>query len=583
MLDLDAWTLWWRFHRERYLRVEPWQTGPVTGDAESRANAGGLSPEAIQASIVPALLRSLDNDPSEALRSALLLSLARIGTGDDAARSNADLHARLSEHLDDPNLRIAETACISLGILASSKSLSSLSGLLLDNEAGRALAGKRSVPRRMRAFAAYAIGLLGQRTEVPDVNAYATHSLVAALALDPGAMPDDRVAALVALSMIDPSVRPMASSAADACACASNEDLAARLLEILDERDEDVRTRAHVPGALATLVPFLQTDSREEVLDGLLDTMVRRSERDLVREGCVLALGRLGDADEDEVDAKIRGALTKLSTNGNHRERTFAVLALAEVGARAGDGMGDPRAGTAAVRRFLLKRLARGKSRDRAWYALALGVMARELHNGGDVPSRAIIDALRDGMGDAKSPDETAAFALALGLCRDTGAVESLQAEMDGLAPATRAFVAAAIGMTGSERAIEALEASLPGIKHEPRTLENTARALSLLQDTNVVSALAQLEELCDCSLSHQGLALALGRTRHPDAAAPLLALLEEQESSQLERAYAAIGLGYLADKDVTPWSFRISGDVHYRADASTLTSVEQSGILDLP
>ena len=594
VFDLDGWTVWWRFHRERYLSVDPWDSAPVTGDAESRALAAGLSPEAIQRRIVPALVRALDDDPPDVVRDALLLSLARIGTGDGSTLTSSELHARLIEHLDDANQRTAETACISLGILASSSSLSTLSSLLLDTEAGRSLVGKHRVSRRVRAFAAYGIGLLGQRTTNPDVAAYATHALVSSLDTESGAAPDERVAALVALSMIDPSVRPMtrpapsttggsANRSASTCACASNELLAARLLELFDAKGEDVRTRAHVPGALATLAPSMPAQAREDVAHELLDAMSRRSERDLVREGCVLALGRIGDADQDEIDAKIRKRLMKLSSAGDRRERTSALLALAQAGARPGLGNGDPRAGTAAVRKFLLKRLARARSYDRPWNALALGVLARELRDRGEVPAIETMEALRDGMRTSKSPGETAAHAIALGLCRDVDAVDDLAQEMEALAPATRADVAAALGMTGSPLAIEALESSLRSARHEPHVLENTARALALLQDPNVVPALERLADLCDCSLSLQGLALALGRTRHPDAASPLLARLEAKDASQLERAYAAIGLGYLADKDVTAWSYGISGALHYRAATSTLAGVAQGGILDLP
>ena len=576
LMDLDEWSLWWLLHHEGYVTVEPWRLGATGSDGfflgrgqVDEANLGGLSDASIYGRIVPALVHALEDDPSEALRTGALLSLARIGAKADTTPSSAELLAKFIENLDDKNLRIAETACISLGIFGDPRSLGLLSDLLLNTEVGRESLGRHDVPRRVRAFAAYGIGLLAQNAEL-EVRASATQALFSALAEKPGAMPDERIAALVALSMIDPTGL-------------SNEESVTRLLDLLDEDNENVSTRAHVPAGLATLAPFLEEEMREKVLDELLDTASRSTERDLIRAGCVIALGRLGDADEDKLDEKIRKKLMKLASAGSYRERTFALISLAQIGARAGVGKGDPREGAEDVRKFFLKRLARAKSRDRPWYALALGVLARGIRDAGDVPSTDALDELRDALGDAKSPNETVAFAVALGLSGDADAVEDLAEELVELEPAMRGDVALALGMTGSPAAIAILEESLAKAKHEPHALQNTARALALLRAPNVVPAIQALGEECDCALSNQGIALALGRSRHPDAASPLLTLLEGDESSTLERAYAALGLGYLADKDTTAWSYRIAEAVHYRAYASTLTGANQSGILDLP
>ncbi len=594
LLDLDTWNIWWRFRREGYLRIEPWQTAPMTGDAAGRTESGAISRATVRTRILPALVAALEDDPSEALRTALLLTLARIGDGSGASLSRSELHDLLADGLDDPNQTLAETACVSLGILASSGSLSTLSALLLDTEVGRELVDERSVPLRMRAFAAYGIGLLGQRTSISDVRAYATHTLVTALEHEVDAAPDERIATLVALSMIDPSDRPVASPAVatvggsagrikDKCACASNDELARLLLDMLDTRREDERTRAHLPAALATLVPYVSIDVREDVIDALTTTASRGRERDSVREGCILALGRIGDADEDEVDEDIRKELTKLATDGNQRARSFAMIALARIAGRPGAGDGDPHAGTTAVRTFLLKRLGRARTQDRSWNALALGVMERALRDTGGLPSTDTLDALRDGLRAASSPEESAAYSIALGLSRDAGAMRALEEQLDDQGAATRSFVALALGMTGAPTAGDALRASLSRAKHEPTTLENTARALALLHDPATVPAILALDEECDCSLSRQGMALALGRTRHPDATLPLLELFENEKASDLERAYAAIGLGYLAEKDELAWSTPLASIVNYRATPDTLTSAQQGGILDLP
>jgi hypothetical protein len=582
-LDLDTWSLWWRFNREPYVEVTPWAARSVSGE-DARRTSSTLSTEVVHDEIVPALRAALEEDPSVTLRSALLFSLARIGDRESTALGTSELHDTLVDHLDHPNANVAETACIGIGILARPSSLPTLSALYLDTEAGQALVGKRGVPLRLRAFAAYGIGLLGERTDNPDVRRYATHTLVDGLAEEPGAAADERVAAVVALGTIGGSGRP---ATAEGCACASNDGIARRLFEVLEARGETVETRAHVPRALARLAPHVSDAVYAELTGALLEAATSGREKGLVSEGSILALGALADADEDPVDVEVRERLTELASEGNHRARSFALLALAQVGAREGraraDGTGDPRAGTAAIQRTLVQRLARARSQDEPWAALALGVLARGLRDRGELPSEGVLAALREGLRGAKSPDEKAAYAIAIGLSRDYEAHGPLVARVDELDPSTRSFVALALGMTGAPAAIEPLQATLAGAEHEPETLVGTAHALALLKDPALLDALEAVGEDCECALSHLGTSLALGRSRHPGAAALLLARLQDAEAGDLERTYAAIGLGYLAEKDALPWSARISAGLQYRAHPGTLTSATQGGILDLP
>ena len=570
-LDWDAWSVWWRFNRDAYLDVGPWARASITGDGAERAGLGELSSELIQKQIVPALRRALADDPSGTLRSALLLSLARIGSDDETSRR--ELFELLVAHLGDKNHRVAEVACIGLGILGAPSSFAPLESLLLNEQRGSERFKKRSVSMRMRAFAAYGLGLASQRTDSAELRASATDALVELLAGKPGAAPDDRAAAVIALGMIDPADRSIEENSA----------LAERLIDLLSARNEETATRAHVPGVLVRLAPFVSPKTSEKIVLEVFEVAKRRRERDVVREGSILALGRLGDSDEDELDVEIRKTLTKLLADGNHRLRSFAMLSLAQTGSRPGHGAGDPLAGSSKVRGLLLKRLGRSKSQDRPWNALALGVYGRGMRDANVVPSSDLLMALRDGMRSAASPDEAASHAIALGLCRDVGAFAFVANDMQDLAPRTRTSVAIALGMTGSPAAIEPLHETLREAKHDPSTLETAARALALLHDSKLIESIDALDDDCDCSLTHRGAALALGRSRHPAAVAPLLALLTYDDSSQSERTYAAIGLGYLAERDESPWSSRISIGVNYRAGPGTLASTTHAGILDLP
>ena len=58
-------------------------------------------------------------------------------------------------------------------------------------------------------------------------------------------------------------------------------------------------------------------------------------------------------------------------------------------------------------------------------------------------------------------------------------------------------------------------------------------------------------------------------------------ALLLDTSISQLSRAFAAVALGGIADKELLPWNSKIAVNTNYRASVETLTN-KTSGILDI-
>jgi len=579
--DLDGWSLWWHYNRERYLTPGASPARPVSPSGEVMLHSSGLRPEVVVEQILPALRSVLDEDTPASLRAAVLLAQARIGggfEGDELSRSR--MEELLIQHLDDGNRMVAETACIGLGILARPTALSPLTALLNDTKQGRELFGRSRVSRRMRTFAAYGIGLVGQRADNEDVRRYATHALADALLEDAGPTPDERVAAVIGLGLIDPADR---EGAAGGCSCSSNDMLAAVLLELFDDKREDDLVRAQIPPTLARLAPYVSEETREEIVDELIDALGKRREKDPVHQGCALALGLIGDADEDEADREIRRALMKAAVDRDRLTKSLALVSLAQVSTRAGTGKGDPRAATPEARKFLLKRLARARTHERTWAMLALGVFGRELIEQGEVLDRVHLDAVRGELEDSRAPDEVAVCSIAAGLCRDQGASESLFEKVDDLHQNERGLAALALGMTGESKAIEPLHEVLIDSRHEPAVLEQTSISLALLQDPARVAKIVGLLEECDCLLSKRAVAIALGRSRDQAAAEPLLAMLADEDGPVMQRAFAAFGLALLAEQDGRPWSSRISTDLHYRASPATLTGPSGAGILDLP
>jgi acetolactate synthase regulatory subunit len=61
----------------------------------------------------------------------------------------------------------------------------------------------------------------------------------------------------------------------------------------------------------------------------------------------------------------------------------------------------------------------------------------------------------------------------------------------------------------------------------------------------------------------------------------PLKRMLFDQDLGHLPRAFAAVALGGVADKEPLPWNVKIAVGNNYRAAVETLTN-QLSGILDI-
>ena len=60
-----------------------------------------------------------------------------------------------------------------------------------------------------------------------------------------------------------------------------------------------------------------------------------------------------------------------------------------------------------------------------------------------------------------------------------------------------------------------------------------------------------------------------------------LTAMLANNELSQLSRAFCAVALGGIADKELMPWNSKLAIHTNYRAATEVLTN-KMSGILDI-
>lgn len=592
--DDTTWRTWWGFNKEPFLEVKAHVHASELAfggddfflgqlDASQARDLLVPSERVIRERIVPALLAALESTASNDVVSGSLIALAKIGEvpgADGAAR----VEPAIARFLTDPNQEISETAALSLGILASPAAVPTLVHVLADDETGQALVGRSKVPERTRAFAGFALGILGSRTESQAVR----REIVAALAREGrgGARDDVPVAAVTAMGLV-----PLAA-ADDPLQGFDDPTLGLRgqvrwLAQRWTDEHASLRVRAHAPSALARLI--LASGTRDEALRGeVVDLLIAgaRAGSDLPRElvqSCALALGELGDCDGDALDARLRAALLALRDDATDPlTRSFARISLGRVAGRPGEN--EPDAGLPEVRRALLRDLDQGSSLVRPWAALALALGQRERAEGGAAIDASVAKALRDALEGARSTEDVGALAIALGILGDR---ESTSLLLDRLVemgdPDTRGYLATALGLVGAREAIGPIQEIVRGARYRPELLRSAAIGLGLLGDKGLVPDLVTMLGAAHGLSAQASIAYGLGSIGDARSVEPLIAMLQDAEKTDLARSWAAVALGIVADPEPLPWNVPLSAGINYRANTESLYDpVGATGILDI-
>ncbi len=583
-----TWDVWWLLHREEFLELKqsvgagletPAGLEPDDDLARLLANRS-LRPSAqeIHTQVVPALQQLLASEHGNDVVAGAELALARIGEV-PGAEAGARSAPRLARLIADPNQEIGERAALALGVLGDEASVPLLGSLVLDEPDGRVAAGARSVPLRVRSFAAYGLGLIGRRTHNNRVRQLVARTLCAAIAAREGVAADTQAASVIALGLTPLDPEPLPSQSAP---WISRQTQIAFLLDLARDREARTLLRAHALDALALLQRGAGPELRQAVADCALDALRRGRSEGLVRECALIALGTLGDDDEDDLDRELRTELLRALAGGSTAERCFALMALSEVAARPGREA-SCQATVAAVRTRLLEELAQGNGRMRSWSALALGVLEFRLQRRGASTPPAVGAALRRVFEEAAGPEEQTACAIALGLCRDEAAGAVLLARLEKATDEVpRAYVALSLGLLHDTRHAPALRALVGRSAFRPFLLQQTAIALTLLgEKAHVQELLAELET-AQGTASQGWLAQALGFVGDASSVPGLLGLARDVHRNPRSRGYVELALGIVCDKDDVSWNYPIGSSFNWRAVTSTLLSGDGTGVLEI-
>jgi HEAT repeat protein len=598
--DLTIWQFWWGFNREPYLRLR--DRFQRQGSEERSFTCGNERREfhactttVAREWIAPALLRALRDNSAQDIVTGSLIALAKV---DHAPEQRVRVAEEIQRWLSSEEQEIQESAAIALGILDDERSIPLLTALLLGDRSRLGTFGVRAaapVSERTRTFAAFALGLIGSRAspaarhDIVAALAYAYHSIPSTLATR-----DIPVACLTSIGLTPLSVAADADLDAGFGQPERISDRADQLrwlFELFHSRETPQLDRAQIPAACARLSSGQPGAAllRRQVAQRLVAELDRSPTPDwIVHQSCALALGQLGDCDADPVDVEIRRALSALvRQREDPQSKYFAMIALGQVAGLPGQGAGDPLLGLDGEdnpRTLLLHELRRGRGQESEWAALAVALLERSLEDTGQPSSLESKAALCRALAESKAPAEMGARALAAALARAVDAQDVLRDRLARITePEARGFTAIALGLLRDRPAAPSIVELVRRSKYQPELLKAAATGMALLNDGEIVPELVSMLSSATGLSSQAAISAALGAIGDVRAVEPLIGMLEDSSKTARARAFAAVALGMVADKDELPWNSRISIGANYRATTPTLTDPEYgTGVLDL-
>jgi HEAT repeat protein len=548
----EQWEFWWEANddaflalRQRMRREASTATSSYFGRGH-QAQGGSVSrlDGADLARVRAALIGALASDEGDLVDSAAI-ALARMTAADGAN----DVIAALKPVLRHREKSAREAATLALGITGSLDAAPLLRELLLDTPAGREATGQATeVESMVRAFAAAALGLVGDSTGADDLMRVVTDASLRAGR-------DVKSTALRALGMLR----------------GRTEERVAFLQRQIDDPAQDRVVRAQAPLALAHAAEQGDGAAARAALPMLVERLLSdKTDLDLLRS-CAVALGRIATIE----DAEVVDALGRSSARaGDEQTRHFALMALAEISRRDADPAAHQELQRSLQQRFLRELLQAKPITGTPWGALALGVFARNPRVDKDLLAQAQ-DKLAEELEGLANPSFRAATAVALGLA---DAKESRGVLMDLLETEKnqilKSYVAIGLGLMDAREAAAPLRAVMKAKGLDPMLRIQVARALGLLGDREAVAALVENLQVADTLGETSATAQALGLIGDREAVDPLLAILGDERQPSLRRGFAAVGLGLLAEKGDLPWNAPFTVGSNYRAKTPALAEI---------
>ena len=582
-----GWRAWWRYNGESYLGLKP-----RTAEIDRRITPGGefdlgsgerrqtpwVSAHQVTETVVPALWEAIKDSQDGAQTRAAVLALGRVESSwrAPAGRRLLDIAPVL---LISPDHDLVEATLVGLGLTGSREAADDLAEVLADSADGRQLCKTPQVDARLRAFAAHALGLAAAANGDDALAKRVAVVLTAHLRSNTTAPYDLQLACLTSLGLAQLDACT-SHSAADAHVC--RDTLIAFLIDYVDDSKRTTNLRGHAAIALARVAAVAADAQAEKVRDLLADQVGPHSKAaPQIQQCCTIALGLLGDSDEDELDDDIRDALLRIASKGDRLSRGLALISLAKIGARQGSGQNRGRA-REEIQEQILAQLDRGHDERRAWAALALGVYGHEMAAAKRKLPDDIAFALRTALSGARSADDATAQCIALALLRDGGSSESLILRFEkSREDSLRACAALSLGWVGARNAVDPLSKIFFAGPRQSEVFPSAATALRLLGNSSVVPGMVEMIHVAAARKDVAGAttcAALLGKLGDPRAIDALARHTRDRSQKPRVRAACASALAELCDTHSHHWSAKVSTDSHFGLLSSTLVSFSGNG-----
>ncbi len=588
---LNSWQTWWHYNRWAHLHVdggllaETGSGGFFLGHGE-RAQVAPLlraTENQIRDVVQPALTRALATGGHAEFEILALQSLAKIRNV-PRPEGTPDFASVVRPFLRSANQFVAEKAVLALGIRGDEVFLPWLASVLADRTEGRDLVGRSLVGDRLRTFAAYGLGLLGERTRDSGVRVGVYDALMEAL---PAERPEVQAACLLALGLVPMPNGETFVEGGELFRGKTRVDQVLALQAFFEDGAQSFLARAQAPNSIARLLDGAPSSLRGHAAYSLLAASgsLTQEQRE-VQNAAVIALGMIGASGQDPIDQEIRSHLEKVAykASGDRSTRYLAMIAMAEVATRKGSGE-QPFAGLEPMRRALQRNLKTSRGETLAWTALALGVLEEDAEARGEVASPDSAKALSNALEKARSSEVAGALAIALGLIRDPESAEVLMSRMrDAGDSYMRGYIALALGMIGAPGAIDPIRDLLARSTNQPFVVENASIALALLGDQETGTRLFSVLDRSSNPRVQSSVASAMGWIRDPRPLGDLCTMLGDTRRNDTARAWTAVAIGRMCDQDHWPWVGRLSVNVQYDIALPTLLEpIYETGLLDLP
>ncbi len=592
------WYWWWHLNKDRYLKLREriFEIAPVTGGTKFFTGEGAkqrkrdpskLTPFELRVQIVPAILGTLEkeyegaNQPNDQLVVACLFALAKIGVEGELSDGDA-FYELIGDYLNDDSGFVRDRAVVALGILGSVEAVPTLIELLRDSPAGQRIVDRSEVPRNLRAYTAYSLGMIGARSGDIELRRAILLELVQILDGPKFATRDIKTACLNAMSLLPLEVEPWKPPVRWTGGPRPDppNPLESRLGQVryLLKYLQNTRTRidynrSHAPIAMMRLLDGEDVRTRDEVLTYFVRITRRNTpEENIVQQSAIIAMGGLADADTDKLDRKVIDTLRRYVDKGDQQARRYALISLGQIAARRGVGE-EPLYSQEGIVRYLRRYMeGRGQSRVRAWSAMALGIMMREMLETGQAVPEDALASMRKALKDCLTPLDIGGYALGIGLARD---FESLPILVDKLlrfeVDTARGLVLLAMGMIGNREAEEPLLEELRDVKFRGERMAFASIGLALAGSAERVPVLTEMLDEAGSQASQGPIVAALGVSGDRRIIGPLSEIAADGDKYTDDvRTAAIVGLGNVADKDKLLWRAQLSENVNYRSGPTT-------------